>query len=170
MTDEKAMSIAAVFRCIRILSETCSGLPLRAYSGTQTGDRKLLPDSHWLPTLLREPNETMTGDELVEAWVGQMAGWGNAYSQIVPNANGRPVELWPYKVDNMLVTFAFKSERLKEIADLVTCITRNVEKMQTTAGFHPKWKDVDVLDIDRIKWPAHPAAVAAIHREIKKAK
>lgn len=79
-----------------------------------------------------------------------------------------------YKVDNMLVTFAFKSERQKEIGDLVTCITRNVEKMQTakkpdgTPLYHPKWKDVDPLDISRIKWPAHPAAVAAIRRETKK--
>lgn len=69
-----------------------------------------------------------------------------------------------YKVDNMLVTYAFKTERQKEIGDLVTCIAKNVEKMQTTAGFHPKWKDVDALDIDRIQWPAHPAAVAAIKK------
>lgn len=79
-----------------------------------------------------------------------------------------------YKVDNMLVTFAFKTERQKEIGDLVTCITRNIETLQTTRKpdgtpkFHPKWRDVDPLDIDRIKWPAHPAAVAAIKRETKK--
>jgi len=73
-----------------------------------------------------------------------------------------------YKVDNMLVTYAFKTERQKEITDLVTCIAQNVEKMQTTAGFHPKWKDVDPLDIDRIQWPAHPAAVAAIKAVTKR--
>lgn len=79
-----------------------------------------------------------------------------------------------YKVDNMLVTFAFKTERQKEIGDLVTCITRNIEKFQTakkadgSSMYHPKWRDVDPLDIDRIKWPAHPAAVAAIKREAKK--
>jgi TRAP transporter TAXI family solute receptor len=73
-----------------------------------------------------------------------------------------------YKVDNMLVTFAFKTERQKEIGDLVTCITRNVEKMQTTAGFHPKWRDVSPTDIERIQWPAHPAAVAAIKKELRK--
>lgn len=79
-----------------------------------------------------------------------------------------------YKVDNMLVTYAFKTERQKEIGDLVTCITRNIERLQTekkadgTPAFHPKWKDVDMLDIDRIQWTAHPAAVAAIKREAKK--
>ena len=60
------------------------------------------------------------------------------------------------------------TERQKEIGDLVTCLARNVEKMQTTAGFHPKWRDVDPLDIERIQWPAHPAAVAAIKRESKR--
>lgn len=79
-----------------------------------------------------------------------------------------------YKVDNMLVTFAFKTERQKEITDLVTCITRNIEVLQTaknadgTPKYHPKWRDVDPLDIERIKWPAHPAAVAAIKREAKR--
>ncbi len=70
-----------------------------------------------------------------------------------------------YKVDNMLVTYAFKNERQAEIAGLVTCITRNMGALQRTG--HPKWKDVDPLDIDRIKWPAHPAAAAAIKREAK---
>lgn len=69
-----------------------------------------------------------------------------------------------YKVDNVLATYAFKNQYQAEIGELVTCITRNIGKLQTAEGFHPKWKDVDPLDIDRIKWPAHPAAVAAIKR------
>lgn len=69
------------------------------------------------------------------------------------------------KVDNVLATYAFKNQYQKEIGDLVSCITRNVGKMQTEPGFHPKWKDVDPLDITRIEWPAHPAAVSAIKRE-----
>jgi HK97 family phage portal protein len=103
VSDEKALGIGAVFRCIRLLSETGSSLPLRAYEGNRFGERKPLADSHWLNGLIEEPNETMTGDELVEAMIAQMAGWGNGYSQIVPNAAGRPVELWPYKVDRMKV-------------------------------------------------------------------
>ena len=81
---------------------------------------------------------------------------------------GQKAAVNTYKVDNMLVTFAFKTEKQKEIGDLVTCIARNIEKMQTTAGFHPKWRDVDPTDITRIQWPAHPAAVAAIKRETHK--
>lgn len=73
-----------------------------------------------------------------------------------------------YKVNNVLATYAFKNQYQKEIGDLVTCITRNVEKMQTTAGFHPKWRDVNPLDIESVSWPAHPAALAAIKREAKR--
>ena len=75
-----------------------------------------------------------------------------------------------YKVDNVLATYAFANQYQKEIGDLVSCITRNVGKLQTEDGFHPKWRDVDVLSIDRIKWQSHPAAVAAIKREVKGSK
>jgi TRAP transporter TAXI family solute receptor len=68
-----------------------------------------------------------------------------------------------YKVDNMLVTYAFKNQYQKEIGELVTCIAKNIDKMQ-----HPKWRDVDPSNITRIKWDAHPAAVAAIQRLHKK--
>jgi HK97 family phage portal protein len=104
VNDQTAMQVAAVFRCIRIIAETAASLPLRAYAMVNQFDREPLPESHWLSSLLCEPNEEMSGDEWCESQYGQMAGWGNAYTQIVPNAAGRAVELWPYKVDYMKVT------------------------------------------------------------------
>ena len=77
---------------------------------------------------------------------------------------GTPVPT--YKVNNVLATFAYKNEFQKEIGDLVTCITKNVGALQATG--HPKWRDVDPLDIDRVTWPVHPAAGAAIKREAKR--
>ena len=80
-----------------------------------------------------------------------------------------------YKVDNALITYAFKAERQGEIAGLVTCISNNIEKLQagginplTQKPFHPKWRDVDPLDINRITWSVHPAAKAAINKAAKK--
>ena len=80
-----------------------------------------------------------------------------------------------YKVDNVLATFAFKNQYQAEIGELVTCLTRNIGKLQaggknatTGKDYHPKWRDVDPLDIDRIQWPSHPAALAAIKRAGKK--
>jgi TRAP transporter TAXI family solute receptor len=67
-----------------------------------------------------------------------------------------------YKVDNVLATFAFKNQYQGEIASLVTCITKNMGRLQTEDGFHAKWRDVDPMDIERIQWPSHPAAKRAI--------
>lgn len=71
-----------------------------------------------------------------------------------------------YKVNNIIATYAFKNQYQKEIGDFVGCIAHNIETLQRNG--HPKWRDVDPLDIDRIKWQAHPAAVAAIKRELKR--
>lgn len=103
INDDRAMQVAAVFRCIRIIGETAASLPMRAWERTAGGDAKPVTDSHWLNQLIYEPNETQTGDEYREAMFGQMAGWGNGFSQIVPNSEGRATELWPYKVANMAV-------------------------------------------------------------------
>lgn len=67
-----------------------------------------------------------------------------------------------YKVDNVLATFAFKNQYQGEISALVTCIAKNIGRLQSEPNFHPKWRDVDPVDIDRIKWPSHPAAQRAI--------
>ena len=67
-----------------------------------------------------------------------------------------------YKVDNMLVTYAFKNQYQQEIGELVGCIAKNIATLQSTG--HPKWRDVNPSDITRIKWEAHPAAVSAIKR------
>ncbi len=73
-----------------------------------------------------------------------------------------------YKVDNVLATFAFKNQYQGEIASLVTCITKNMGRLQTEQGFHAKWRDVDPLDIERIQWPSHPAAKRAILASAKR--
>lgn len=104
VTDPMALQIAAVFRCVRIIAETCSSLPIVAYRRISHDDAEPLEYSHWLSRILREPNDEMTGDEWAESMYGQMAGWGDAFSQIVPNGEGRAVELWPYKIANMKVS------------------------------------------------------------------
>ena len=73
-----------------------------------------------------------------------------------------------YKVTNVLATFAFKNQFQKEISDLVTCITKNIDTLHADIKYHLKWRSVDPLDINRVQWPTHPAAVAAIKRASKK--
>jgi TRAP transporter TAXI family solute receptor len=70
-----------------------------------------------------------------------------------------------YKTGNVLVTYAFKNQYQKEIGDLVGCVMHNLPQLQQTG--HPKWKNVDPTDIERIQWQTHPAALAAIKRGSK---
>lgn len=70
-----------------------------------------------------------------------------------------------YKTGNVLVTYAFKNQYQKEIGDLVSCVMRNLPQLQQTG--HPKWKNVDPTDIERIQWQVHPSALAAIKRGSK---
>jgi hypothetical protein len=70
-----------------------------------------------------------------------------------------------YKVKFALMTYAFKQQYQTEIGSLVSCITRNIGKLQATG--HAKWRNVDPSEIDKISWAVHPAALAAIKRETK---
>jgi TRAP transporter TAXI family solute receptor len=67
-----------------------------------------------------------------------------------------------YKTANVLVTYAFKNQYQKEIGGLVSCVMSHLGDLQQTG--HPKWKNVDPTDIERIKWQVHPAALDAIRR------
>lgn len=106
VNDDVALTIGAIFRSIRVIAEVSALLPLRAYERDSNGDLKEIDPAGkdgWLPALIRRPNPVMTGDQWREAMYAQMGGWGNAYSDIVRVASGRPQELWPYKVDRMEV-------------------------------------------------------------------
>lgn len=74
-----------------------------------------------------------------------------------------------YKVRNGLVTYNYRNQYQAEIAQLVTCITRKLPALQAgkdgggkDGNAHPKWRDVNVLDIDALQWPVHPSAAKAI--------
>lgn len=103
VSDERALQIGAVFRSIRIIAETCAALPMYGYSRLPNGDREVLPDSHWLNQLICEPNEDMAGDEWRETQFAAMAGWGNGYTQLARQSEGRVALMYPYKVDRMQV-------------------------------------------------------------------
>lgn len=105
VSDERAIQVAAVFRCIRIIAETAASLPIKALQRTsRTADPTPLPDSHWFQGILEEPNPEMFGAEWREAMFAQMAGWGNGYSEMARNSEDRAVELWPLKSGRMEVS------------------------------------------------------------------
>lgn len=104
VSAESALTMTAVWACVRILSETVASLPLVLYRRLGNGGKERAPD-HPLYTLLHErPNPEMTSMELREALMGHLALWGNAYAEIQRRpATGDVLALWPLRPDRMKI-------------------------------------------------------------------
>lgn len=102
VNERTAMQIAAVYACVRILSETLASLPLNVYRQTENGKEKAL--NHPLYSILHdEPNDEMTSFVFRETLMSHLLLWGNAYAQIIRDARGRVVALYPLLPDRMEV-------------------------------------------------------------------
>ncbi len=74
-----AMQLAAVWACVRLISETIATLPLLIYERDAGGGRHVAKD-HWLYTIVHnQPNANMTAVEFWECVAAQLCLWGNAY-------------------------------------------------------------------------------------------
>ena len=94
VTPENAMTYAAIYSAVKIISETMASLPLVTYRRNGDGGRERV-DKHPVATMLsRKPNKWQTHFEWVEMMQGHVLLRGNAYSQII-FSNGRPSELIP---------------------------------------------------------------------------
>lgn len=94
VTPERALQIAAVYSCVRLLSESAAMLPVALYERTTTGRRRL--DGHPVARLLTEaPNPDMDASEFWRTVVAWMGIRGNAYAFVERNAAGAPIALWP---------------------------------------------------------------------------
>jgi HK97 family phage portal protein len=106
VTEDTAMTLTAVYGCIKILSETVGALPLHVYRRTEDGGKERLTD-HWLPRLLEvSPNDEQTPFEFWEFMEAWAAARGNSYAEIIWNNRSEVEQLIP--IDNAFV----KPERL----------------------------------------------------------
>jgi HK97 family phage portal protein len=103
VNEHTAMQMTAVYSCVRILSETLAGLPLHVYRYNDTGGKEKYL-AHPLYRLLHdEPNPEMTSFAFRETLMSHLLLWGNAYSQIIRNAKGEVVALYPLMPNKMTV-------------------------------------------------------------------
>lgn len=100
VNEKTAMTMSAVYSCVRILSETLASLPLHIYEISETGTTKAL--SHPLYRVLHdEPNPEMTSFIFRETLMTHLLLWGNAYAQIIRNGKGEIIGLYPLMPDKM---------------------------------------------------------------------
>ncbi len=102
VNEQTAMTFAAVFAAVRILSDAVGMLPLVLYHQEKRGKTKAV--GHPIYDLLRfNPNKEMTASVFKETLQGHLVLWGNAYARIKLNRAGIPIELIPMLPDR---TFA----------------------------------------------------------------
>lgn len=90
ITETSALSFAAVYACIRVISESVAQIPLKVYERLPNGGKRESA-SHPLYMLLHDwPNDEMTSFTWREAMAAHLCGWGNCYSFIDFARDGRP--------------------------------------------------------------------------------
>lgn len=100
MTPEQSLRQAAVYSCVRIISEDVASLPLITYRRLAQGKDRAV--DHPLFVLLHDsPNPHMTAMQCRETMQGHLLLRGNAYAQIERDEVGRIVGLWPLHPDRM---------------------------------------------------------------------
>ena len=103
VNEQTAMQMTAVYSCVRILSETIAGLPLHVYLYNDSGGKEK-DLKHPLYKLLHdEPNPEMTSFAFRETLMSHLLLWGNAYAQIIRNASGEVIALYPLMPNRMTV-------------------------------------------------------------------
>jgi HK97 family phage portal protein len=104
INESSAMSIAAVYACVRLISGHLGALPLQLFK--RVGRGKELDTQHPLYRVLHDvANPTTSSQLLRETASAQALIWGNAYLEIVRDKAGRVAELYnilPYVVQPFL--------------------------------------------------------------------
>ena len=92
VNEDNAMSLSAVWACVRILSESVASLPLSVYTHKKGAKVKL--DDHPVTRLLQKaPNKETTPYAFRETVQAHASTWGNGYAFITRNRMGQPLEL-----------------------------------------------------------------------------
>ena len=88
----RAMQLAAVYRCVEVISDSVAQLPLAPYEIVENGTRPYVthPSYHLLS---REPSPVMSRFTFIKGIVTSMLLNGNGYAYIMRDAMGNPRQL-----------------------------------------------------------------------------
>jgi phage portal protein BeeE len=80
VTTDSAMTVAAAFACVRLLSESAGILPMGVYKTAKDGGREAVRDHPAYRLIHDGPNPDLTAAEYWESVVAQMATDGNSFA------------------------------------------------------------------------------------------
>jgi HK97 family phage portal protein len=94
VTPERALQVAAVYSCIRVLAETGSMLPSGVFQ-RQGGSRVPFDEHPAAPLLTEQANPYMSAGEMWAQTLGWMLLRGNGGIYVERSNGGTPAGLWP---------------------------------------------------------------------------
>lgn len=101
--EDTALSVIAVYACVRVIAETVATLPLGVFRRLMDGGREAAPDHPLYDLLHWQPNPEMTSTTFRETLTAHAAMWGNAYAEVVLNNSGRVAQMWPLLPSRMTI-------------------------------------------------------------------
>ncbi len=128
VSEITSLQLAAVWRCVSIISGAIARTPFMPYRRTDKG--KILARDQYLWTLLMvKANPFMTAYRFKRLMQARVLLWGNAYAQIIENGRGQIVELWPMRPDKMEVKE--KADKNGNVSGLIYIYTTPNGQKQT---------------------------------------
>lgn len=110
-TPDTAVTIPAVWACLRYLSQTVAVLPWHVLKDTEKGGE--LQPTHPLDYLLcKRVSAEWSSFQFRETMTHWALRWGNAYAEIEFNVQGRPIGLWPIHPERVEVMRDPETQRL----------------------------------------------------------
>lgn len=120
INPRSAMTVSAVYACVRVIAETMASLPLNVYERTTRGRKETDIPLQFI--LHDEANKEMTSFMYREAMLTHLLLWGNSYTQTIRDNRGRILALYPLLPDMMTV------ERDSESKELIYTYTNTAGK------------------------------------------
>ncbi|WP_439539477.1 phage portal protein [Sphingomonas sp.] len=118
VTPETAMRSSAVWRCVTLISGTNMSAPLGVYERLPGNGRRYVEDHDFNRFLQIEPNEEMSGPEMIELASMAILLRGNGYALMRQSRNGRmtsmdyyhPARVMPFRSADRSVWYRFTNE------------------------------------------------------------
>lgn len=102
VNEDTALTLGAVWACVRVITESLAGLPWLVYRRRADGGRDLVANHpmNWLLDI--QPNPEMTAFTFRETMIAHVMLWGNGYAEIERSIGG-VTWLWPITPDRVKV-------------------------------------------------------------------
>lgn len=95
VNEATAITVAAVYACVRILAEDVSSLPLHVYKRLAPRGKERATNHPVYALLHTRPNPEISAMAFRETMQAHVSLYGNAYAEIERNKAGKPMWLWP---------------------------------------------------------------------------